>query len=203
MVNSRMHSLGHEDYTIEFSYTFSEWFSDEKKQYKIEYFYFIMYLILDICVFPLLFLFIKRIINTFFTKKQIFMFISGFSFTFIIPFFFNFLTSINAIGKTEAYEAENKSYAGYIFKFQFFTFSYLLQLAGIIILIFLWLKNNNKLMLFISLGALAGPFLFLIIGIAGGFSFITDILVPILYWIPLGVGLYFFKKSDEDGKISI
>ena len=57
-------------------------------------------------------------------------------------------------------------------------------------------------MLFISLGALGGPFLFLIIGIAARSSFMTDILIPILYWIPLGVGLYFFKKSDEDGKIS-
>ena len=26
MVNSRMHSLGYDDYTIEFYYTFSEWF---------------------------------------------------------------------------------------------------------------------------------------------------------------------------------
>ena len=202
MVNSRMHSLGYEYYVIEFCYTFSEWFLEENQKYKIEYFYFIMYLILDICIFPILFLFIKRIMHLFITKKQILMFIAGYNFTFVIPFFFTFLASINAIGKTEAYEAENKSYAGLIFKFEFFTFSYLLQLAGIIILIFLWLKNNYKLMLFISLGGLAGPFLFLIIGIAARSSFMTDIFIPIIYWIPLGVGIYFFKKSDEDGKIS-
>ena len=72
------------------------------------------------------------------------MFISGFSFCFVVPFFFNFLASINAIGKSEAFEADNISYAGLIFKFEFFTFSYLLQISGIIILIFLWLKNNYK-----------------------------------------------------------
>ena len=142
MVNRWMHSLGYEDYTIEFCYTFSEWFLEENQQYKIEYFYFIMLLILDIGIFPILFLFVKRFMNAFITKKYIFMFIAGFNFTFIIPYFFNFLASINAIGKTEAYEAENRSYAGLIFKFEFFTFSYLLQIAGIIILIFLWLKNN-------------------------------------------------------------
>ena len=203
MVNSRMHSLGYSDYIIEFSYTFSEWFVETNQEFKIEYFYFLMYLILDLGISPLLFFCLKKfIVDKISSKKQILMFISGFSFCFVVPFFFNFLASINAIGKSEAFEADNISYAGLIFKFEFFTFSYLLQISGIIILIFLWLKNNYKLMLFIAIGAFFGPFLFLIIGIAARSAFMTDILIPILYWAPLGAGLFFYLKSDEEGKIS-
>ena len=57
-------------------------------------------------------------------------------------------------------------------------------------------------MLFIAIGAFFGPFIFLIIGIAARSAFMTDILIPILYWAPLGAGLFFYLKSDEEGKIS-
>lgn len=192
--------------SLPFSYTFSEFWREpysfiEKEN--IQYYYYFSYLLLDVCIFILLIFSIKRLINRMTSNSQIFNFISGFSFTFTIPFFIGLLCSLDSIGSDGQKDlikyTYKISYAGLIFSYELFVFSFLLQLAGTILLLFLWLKNKVTLMLFISLGVFFVPFIILIIGIAATSTFVADILTPILYWPALGAGIFFYWKSGNDG----
>jgi len=204
LVYQRMDSLGYKSYSIPFTFTFSEFWDREDLllKWRIHTYYYICYLLLDVCVFILLICCLKRAISRMTANNQIFTFISGFNLTFVIVFFIAFLTSVEAIGDDEEkfwFKANDISYGGRLFLFELFAFSYLLQIIGCTLLIFLWLKIGNKLMLFIGLGTFFGPFIILIIGIAAESSFVSDILTPILYWIACAAGLFFYFKNGNEG----
>ena len=202
LVNNHMNSLGITSYTIGFSFTFSEWFLDPTaKGYKIEYYYFLIYLILDIGVFLLMACFVNRFIKVIESNVQIFMFISGFNFAFAIPFLLSLFTGLGMIGQGEKYDQAFKdimSYHSLLLCFEFFVLSYLFQLVGIILLVFLWLRNSKRLFLFIALGALFGPFIVLLISLASKVRFMTDFLTPLTYYAALGAGIFFFLKEKND-----
>lgn len=199
LVYQRMDSLGYTSYTIPYTFTFSEfWDRHIPLTWRVHTYYYICYLILDVCVFILLFCCIKRANNRMNANNEVFTFISGFNLTFVIVFFLALLCSMEAIGDDDeklAFKFYDLSYDGRLFLFEFFVFSYLLQLTGCCLLIFLWLRNNNKLLLFICLGVLFAPFIILLIGLIAKSTFVTDILTPILYLAGCAAGFFFYFKS--------
>jgi len=202
LVNSHMKSLGITGYSIGFSFTFSEWFLDPTgKGYKIEYYYFLMYLILDICVFLLIICFVYRFIRVIESNVQIFMFISGFNFAFAIPFLLSLFTGLGMIGNGDQYDQVYKdimSYNSLLLSFEFFVLSYLFQLVGVILLVFIWLWNSKRLLLFIAIGALFAPLIVLLISLASKSRFMTDFLTPVTFYAALGLGIFFFLKENND-----
>lgn len=191
------------NFSIPFTFTVSElWREGEVySERNIHIYYFVLLLVLEPCIFLLLICFIKRAINKMTSNRQIFTFISGFNFTFVIVFFINLLNSFELIGDKDDRESIKFlgiSYAGLIFCFELFSFSYLLHISGLILLLFLWLKNSARLMLFIGIGASIIPLIFFLIGVAAKSSFVSDILTPILFLGSLGPGIFFFIKNGDD-----
>ena len=193
----------HPHITIPFTYTFSEfWEVPGNKGYHIEHYYFVAFLILEVCVFLLIICCVKRFMLKMTANNEIFNFISGFGFTFEIPFFLGLLASFDAFNDEQDY-AGVCSAAKLIFGFLFFSFSYLLQLIGLILLLFLWLKNSNKLLLFISLGSVLISLVFLLIGVLSSSTFLTDYFTSILFWIPCAAGIFFYiKQGGDEGNTS-
>jgi len=66
------------------------------------------------------------------------------------------------------------------------------------LLVFLWLRKSKKLYLFIALGSLFLPFIFLYISLLVKKRVMTDLLTPLTYYIALVFGIIFFVKEEDD-----
>jgi len=196
-----MKNLGYTNFSIDFTLTFSEWFLDPTgKGLSIEYYYLVAYLVFDICVFFLIICFVRKVLSGMESKNQILMFVSGFNFAFILFFTFSMFAALGKIGKGETYDQfhNNIGYHSLLLCFEFFVLSYLFQLSGVILLVFLWLRKSKKLYLFIALGSLFGPFIFLYISLLVKIRVMTDLLTPLTYYIALVFGIIFFVKEEDD-----
>ena len=65
-------------------------------------------------------------------------------------------------------------------------------------LVFLWLRKSKKLYLFIALGSLFLPFIFLYISLLVKKRVMTDLFTPLTYYIALVFGIIFFVKEEDD-----
>ena len=65
-------------------------------------------------------------------------------------------------------------------------------------LVFLWLKNSQKLFLFIALGAFFIPFIVLFISLKVRSRFMSDCLTPLTFWVALVLGIFFYIKNNNN-----
>ena len=166
--------------------------------FSIEYCYLISYIALNICVFLLIICFVNKAMKNFESNKQIFMFISGFGFAFILPFTLSIFLGLDAFDFTSYYRPLNLVYETFALSFEFFILSYLLQIDGVILLVFIWLKNSKKLFLFIALGAFFIPFIILFISLKVRSRFMSDCLTPLTFWVALVLGIFFYIKNNNN-----
>lgn len=201
LVIRHMKKLGYSNFSINFSFTFSEWFLDPSgRGFGIEYYYLAVYLLLDILVFILIICFVRKGLVGMESKNQILMFISGFNFAFILFFTLSMFIGLQMIGNGQNYDQLYKDigYHSLLLCFEFFVLSYLFQLSGVILLVFLWLRKSKKLYWFIALGSLFVPFIFLYISLLVKIRVMTDLLTPLTYYIALVFGIIFFAKEEDD-----
>lgn len=201
LVIRHMKKLGYSNFSINFSFTFSEWFLDPSgRGFSIEYYYLAVYLLLDILVFILIICFVRKGLVGMESKNQILMFISGFNFAFILFFTLSMFIGLQMIGNGQNYDQLYKDigYHSLLLCFEFFVLSYLFQLSGVILLVFLWLRKSKKLYLFIALVSLFAPFIFLYISLLVKIRVMTDLLTPLTYYIALVFGIIFFAKEEDD-----
>ena len=189
--------IQHKGISIGFTLTFSDWFLIPKG-FDIEYYYLIAFIALNICVFLLIICFVNKAMKNFESNKQIFMFISGFGFAFILPFTLSIFLGLDAFDFTSYYRPLNLVYETFALSFEFFILSYLLQIDGVILLVFIWLKNSKKLFLFIALGAFFIPFLVLFISLKVRSRFMSDCLTPLTFWVALVLGIFFYIKNNNN-----
>ena len=189
--------IEHKGISIGFTLTFSDWFLIPKG-FDIEYYYLIAFIALNICVFLLIICFVNKAMKNFESNKQIFMFISGFGFAFILPFTLSIFLGLDAFDFTSYYRPLNLVYETFALSFEFFILSYLLQIDGVILLVFIWLKNSKKLFLFIALGAFFIPFLVLFISLKVRSRFMSDCLTPLTFWVALVLGIFFYIKNNNN-----
>jgi hypothetical protein len=189
--------IEHKGISIGFTLTFSDWFLIPKG-FDIEYYYLIAFIALNICVFLLIICFVNKAMKNFESNKQIFMFISGFGFAFILPFTLSIFLGLDAFDFTSYYRPLNLVYETFALSFEFFILSYLLQIDGVILLVFIWLKNSKKLFLFIALGAFFIPFLVLFISLMVRSRFMSDCLTPLTFWVALVLGIFFYIKNNNN-----
>ena len=127
------------------------------------------------------------------------MFISGFNFAFILVFILSMFIALGILGNGQIYDQyKDIGYHSLLLCFEFFVLSYLFQLSGVILLVFIWLRKSKKLCLFIGLGTLLGPFIVLYISLLVQKRFMTDCLTPLTYYIALVFGIIFFAKEKDD-----
>jgi len=171
--------------------------------FKIEYYYLVAYLVLDICVFLLLICFVRKQLVGIETNNQVFMFISGFNFGFILMFTFCMFIGLGKL----SYDQNSVVFYNEIginsllLSLEFLVFSYLLQLSGVILLLFLWFKIKKSLYLFIALGTLFLPFIILYLSLYFRKRFMSDLLTPLTYYFALVLGIIFFAKGKNDNII--
>ena len=190
--------IQHKGISIGFTLTFSDWFLIPKG-FDIEYYYLIAFIALNICVFLLIICFVNKAMKNFESNKQIFMLISGFGFGFILPFTLGILLGLDIFDRGRLYDqAIIWGYENLLLCFEFFTLSYLLQIAGVILLVFIWLKNSKKLFLFIALGAFFIPFIILFISLKVRSRFMSDCLTPLTFWVALVLGIFFYIKNNNN-----
>jgi len=189
--------IQHKGISIGFTLTFSDWFLIPKG-FDIEYYYLIAFIALNICVFLLIICFVNKAMKNFESNKQIFMFISGFGFAFILPFTLSIFLGLDAFDFTSYYRPLNLVYETFALSFEFFILSYLLQIDGVILLVFIWLKNSKKLFLFIALGAFFIPFIILFISLKVRSRFMSDCLTPLTFWVALVLGIFFYIKNNNN-----
>lgn len=202
IVFQHMKSLGYRSFSIPFTFTFSQWFHYGYSGYDIEYCYLISYIALNICVFLLIICFVNKSLKNFESNKQIFMLISGFGFGFILPFTLGILLGLDIFDRGKLYDdVKEWGYENLLLCFELFTLSYLLQIAGVILLVFIWLKNSKRLFLFIALGAFFIPFLVLFISLKAKSKFMTDYLTPITFCVALVLGILFYIKNNNNDEV--
>ena len=198
------YSKKYSNYTIPFTYTISEIWREPLKfdmTTNIHLNYVLAFVVVEFGSFVFLICFVKRAINKITSNRQIFTFISGFNLPFAVVFVVTILNSFGILiddAERIYIELLNISYSGLIFCYELMAFSYLLHLAGLVLLFFLWDKNKNKLMLFIAIGASILPLLFFLIGTLAEAAVLSDILTPIIFWGSLGAGIFFFIKHGDD-----
>ena len=111
--------------SIGFTLTFSDWFLIPEG-FDIEYYYLIAFIALNICVFLLIICFVNKAMKNFESNKQIFMFISGFGFGFILPFTLSIFLGLDVFDFTSYYRPLNLVYETFALSFEFFILSYLI-----------------------------------------------------------------------------
>ena len=172
----------------------------------IEYFYLIMYIVSDISFFLLIMFFVLKLIGQIKSSRQIFMFISGFNLAFILPFTMAMLTGLEWIGYGEEYYEKlplqylGVSYHSLLLCFEFFVLSYLFQLTGVILIVFLWVRNKKRLFLLIAIGTLFGPFIIFIISFHVQIRIISDLFTPLTYYVAFVIGINFYLKRDNNNE---
>jgi len=115
--------IQHKGISIGFTLTFSDWFLIPKG-FDIEYYYLITFIALNICVFLLIICFVNKAMKNFESNKQIFMFISGFGFAFILPFTLSIFLGLDAFDFTSYYRPLNLVYETFALSFEFFILSF-------------------------------------------------------------------------------
>lgn len=207
LMDNFMKSHGFSYYNIPFTFTFYEWINiQESNPLKnldfstFSYYYLVSYLILDFVIFVLLILFIMKLKNNIESKKQIFMFISGFIIGFELPFGLSMLISLGKIGDGDNYEKNNRfdEYNQLLLSFEYFVFSYLSQIIGVILLIFFWLYNKKVLYLILALLSFFLPFLLLYISLACKSRIMSDFITELTYYAALVLGIIFYLKDNND-----
>ena len=139
-----------------------------KRDLYVKYVYLGFYFFFNILIFLLILCFVIKIKNNIESKNEIFMFISGFNLAFIFPFTFSMLVGLGVFREAVLFGIEDfgDEYHSILLSFDFFVLSYLFQLNGVILLIFIWLRNNKiKLIFYIALGTLFLPFIILLISL--------------------------------------
>jgi len=135
------------------------------------------------------------------SKNEIFMFISGFNLAFIFPFTFSMLVGLGVFGEVELFRLKDygDEYHSILLSFDFFVLSYLFQLNGVILLIFIWLRNNKiKLIFYIALGALFLPFIILLISLVVQMRFMSDFVTPFTYYSAFVLGIISYLEDHND-----
>ena len=109
-----------------------------KRDLNVKYVYLGFYFFLDILIFLLILCFVMKIRKNIQSKNEIFMFISGFNLAFIFPFTFSMLVGLGVFGEVELFRLKDfgDEYHSILLSFDFFVLSYLFQLNGVILLIF-------------------------------------------------------------------
>ena len=202
-----MNSLGYTSYSIPYMLAFSEWYDIVNKPWELGQYASIMFLITCVFVYPLIFLFLKRLKNRAQEKNQIFSFISGFNILFCIAFVITFLAALGAVGNGTTYDNNKLVYLYYnsydplLFKFNFFAFTFMLGCMATTLVLYLYIYGGKIIWLFVSLGMFYFPVIFPFIGVAAESPFTSDLLAPIIYILECVAAFFIFFKLDNSGDV--
>ena len=190
-----------------YTFTFYEWFEIQEsnlyEQVDFSSLSFIClgsYFIFDLVVFFLLLFFIIKLKNSIESKNQIFMFISGFSIGFELPFGLSMLISLEMIGNGDYYEEQNKfnEYNQLLLSFEYFVFSYLSQLIGVILLLFAFVYKHKCECLLLAFLSVFLPFMLLAFSLIFQSRIMIDFITELTYYAALVLGIKFYRIDNYD-----